>query len=119
MVEPDKQAKKDTKWRKGQSGNPAGRPVGKLSLTTQLKKFLEANPDRVLNVVQALYRAALTGNIQALQEIFNRIDGKVTERHELEAKVPVTLVFQPVIEPKQLPEANVIDSEAIEIHDTV
>lgn len=84
------------KWKKGQSGNPKGRPKGTLSLTSQLKKYLEADPLRVESLVVALYDMALTGNYQAMNEIFNRVDGKVAERHQLEGQLPIKLVFQPI-----------------------
>ena len=112
-----KQAWQNNLWRKGQSGNPKGRPKESLSLTNYLRQFLKRNPKEVHNVVMALLTAAKTGNIQALQEIFNRIDGKVIERHELEGALPITLVFQPVVRSGVLdvPLGDVIEGQAREI----
>lgn len=39
---------------KGQSGNPAGRPKGRYSITSQIIKFLEDNPDKNKEVVEWL-----------------------------------------------------------------
>jgi hypothetical protein len=55
------------------------------------------------------------GNGVALGELLNRLEGKVIERHELEAKLPVTLVFQPVVKRPELPAGEVIDVEAKEV----
>lgn len=53
------------KWQKGQSGNPAGRPVAGLA---QLREWL-GEPDgkvsRFQNVVQAVYAKAVLGDISA------------------------------------------------------
>ena len=103
-------------WQPGQSGNPKGRPKGKLSLTTALRQYLEDNPSRVIELIQSLYRMATKGsNVQAMQEIFNRLDGKIADIHQLDTKLPVTLVFQPVIQAKELPEATTIDGEFEEL----
>jgi hypothetical protein len=78
-----------TRFKKGQSGNPKGRPVGhstKLA-TDALRLALNrkaADGDRImLNVVaEALVNKAADGDVQAIREIFDRIEGKVTQRAE-------------------------------------
>ncbi|KKN74707.1 hypothetical protein LCGC14_0387490 [marine sediment metagenome] len=72
------------RWLSGESGNPAGRP--KNSLTSLLRDIVEANDeekkrelaDELVNLATA--RGA-RGQIPALMEILNRLDGKVTEKH--------------------------------------
>jgi len=39
------------------------------------------------------------GNVQAMDMLLDRLEGKVIERHELEGSLPITLVFQPVARP--------------------
>jgi hypothetical protein len=105
---------RDTRWKHGQSGNPKGRPKGTVSLTDALKGYLTA--ERIGQIVNVWVDMVVkSGNMQALAEMLNRLEGKVVERHELEAKMPVTLVFQPVVKATALPEANVIDVEAREL----
>ena len=70
-------------WRKGQSGNPKGRPPGR-SLTDRLAAALNADDGRIAGeIVEALIRQALKGRRDALRDIFDRIDGKPTARVEL------------------------------------
>jgi len=83
------------RWLAGQSGNPKGRPKGQLSLTDELRRYLQDNPEELKAIVMAFIALLKRGNVQAFQELLNRIDGRVSERHELEAKIPVTLIFQP------------------------
>lgn len=78
-------------WKKGQSGNPKGRPKGAISISSLLKKVL----DRKITVKEIeltgekdckkkvqeliamkLASEALNGNVQAAKEIFDRIEGK-------------------------------------------
>jgi hypothetical protein len=99
------------KWAKGQSGNPKGRPKGTLSLTTQLKAYLADNPLRVRKLIEALYVMAVTGNYQAMAEIFNRVDGRVVEKHEIEGQLPIKLVFKPIVKETMELEGQAIDGE--------
>ena len=76
------------KWKRGQSGNPDG-----AKLTSELRRVLcdvdtddhgdpitDENGNKVKNltaVARALVRKAKKGDTQAIQECFNRLDGKV------------------------------------------
>lgn len=40
------QVKKDTRFKPGQSGNPAGKPPGTISFKTRIKQILRDNPER-------------------------------------------------------------------------
>lgn len=85
-------------WQPGQSGNPNGRP--KDSLTELLRAYLNADDSKEkLAVIEELVKIAkvtgMTGQVAALKEIFDRIDGKVPETHNIKSDVPV--IIQPVV----------------------
>ena len=40
------------KWKPGQSGNPAGRPKGSISIKDEVRKYLEAHPLDVQEIVK-------------------------------------------------------------------
>lgn len=85
------------RWQPGQSGNPGGR--AKDTLTPLLREFLNAdNEAEKIAIVQQMISIAkspgMRGQVAALKEIFDRIDGKVPETHKLESDVPVTVVFK-------------------------
>jgi len=77
------------RFKPGFSGNPAGSPPKNVSITALLKdRATQIDPKTGLTWAQLvaikIYDMALgVGNLQAAQEILNRIDGKVTERHEI------------------------------------
>ena len=81
-----------TKWKKGQSGNPKGKPKGAKTLTSTLKELLE----REINVknhpitgeqnvrltvremvMLSLLKKASQGDVKAIETILERSDGKV------------------------------------------
>ena len=78
-----------TQWKPGQSGNPGGRPKGKVSLTRLLEQALEEtrcgdrdNPGGRTSaqcIVEAMIIHAVKGNPAYMKEIFDRIEGKVKE----------------------------------------
>lgn len=74
-------------WVKGQSGNPKGRPKKGMALTEILRLFL-AQPDldgatRAEMLTRKLWSLALEGNLDAIRYIYDRLDGKPTESHEI------------------------------------
>ena len=88
----------DAGWQPGQSGNPGGRQ--KDILTPLLREFLNAdNEAEKIAVVKELIGIAKTkgmrGQVAALREIFDRIDGKVPETHKIESDVPI--IIQPTV----------------------
>ena len=82
------------KWVKGQSGNPAGRPKNEPLLSPEIRRKLrELCPNdpqgRIwLSVVaERLLELACKGNPAAIKEVFERIDGKVTENRQLDLQL--------------------------------
>ena len=88
---------KATRFQPGQSGNPGGRP--KDTLTPLLRELLNTDNEAEKRViVKALLSAAKVmgrGQVSALKEIFDRIDGKVPDTHKIESDVPV--IIQPIV----------------------
>jgi len=77
--------KKDTKFKKGQSGNPKGRPKDSFSLLTILKRELQAIPPEYkgkerkqyaeLLIKRQLHKAIIEGDEQSIKLIWNYVEG--------------------------------------------
>lgn len=68
-------------WKKGQSGNPGGRPKSQV-MTADLKALALTAPDgKSLSEAMAkkAFQMALKGNFQFWNAIMDRIDGKVPD----------------------------------------
>ena len=76
--------------------------MGAVSIKAALEKVMrefdtESRKFKAQIVAETLYSMAVDDrNTEAMKELINRIDGKVVEKHEVENKTPVTLVFTPV-----------------------
>lgn len=89
-------------WEPGQSGNPDGNPKGKPWAGMIRRAVYEAGKDRekLYELAQALILKAMEGDVSALKEIGDRIDGKVPQGLEhagpeggpIQAKVTVEFV---------------------------
>ena len=88
-------ALKEHQWKKGQSGNPKGRPVKNLSIVSLVKERLETHPEEAEEIALALIKLAKSKNLWAIESVMNRIDGKVEERHHIEGALPITIQFVP------------------------
>lgn len=77
-------------WKKGQSGNPKGRPPIMFSLTDELRYVLgEKAPNGrtyKIEVAWALVNAAMGGDVKAMTYIFDRVDGR--PKQAIEASGP-------------------------------
>ncbi len=91
------------RWEPGQSGNPKGRPLD--SLTSLLKQYLDqgGNKAHKEEVIESLVKLAKSegaqGQVSALKEIFDRLDGKVVEKH-------LTLALTASVTPELLEQAQ-------------
>ena len=88
---PHKDPPIEHRFKPGQSGNPAGRAKGVVSITTRIKKLLEMElqvKDPVSNeackktvseiIGLRLAKEAMSGNIKAVKIILDRTEGKVS-----------------------------------------
>lgn len=70
-------------WKPGQSGNPGGRPKTKEWRSALLRAVDEAarnGEGKVLDeIARATVREALNGNMHAIKEIGDRIDGRAVQ----------------------------------------
>lgn len=92
-------------WKKGQSGNPKGRPRKPVSITSGLKEQLSKVPDfpdrrgdpntktwRDL-IVDAILRGCLKGNHPLTKELLDRLEGKVTQPIDATLKGDVNFII--------------------------
>lgn len=68
------------RWVKGESGNPNGRPKKEFSLTEGLREYisetdLEKKRERKDILIEKTYQMALRGDLGAIKEIWNRLEG--------------------------------------------
>lgn len=77
----DKKQSKDWLFKKGQSGNPNGRPVGSVSIVEGIKrKLLEIEPENKKTYLELflskLFRKAIRdGDVALIRDMINRVDG--------------------------------------------
>ncbi len=77
-------------WKPGESGNPTGRPSKRNALAPALRtllgrKQLDGRTNKQA-LLEALLETALSGDVQAIKLIFERVDGKVPEPIEISGK---------------------------------
>lgn len=81
------------KMKPGETLNPAGRPKGSRNLSTILKEMLdeeiEVNIDGIKSrkqfkevIIRKLLKKANEGDLRAIQEIFDRVEGKAKQEIE-------------------------------------
>lgn len=84
---------------RGQSGNPRGRPRNKPELAPALRALLLEHTDGRTTaeaIARALIDRAITGDIEAIKVVLDRVDGKVTTPVEVgggAAPVRIEVVF--------------------------
>jgi hypothetical protein len=82
-------------WEKGQSGNPAGRPPGSVSITAEIKKKLQEIPDGQqksyleLLINRILKQAVVDGNEQIIKQIWSYVDGPPRQSEDPENPAPI------------------------------
>lgn len=96
-------------FKKGQSGNPSGRPAGTENSSTRLKRLLSCEiqalneltgqtesltPLELMDI--AMIQKALAGDVKAYAEILNRMEGKPTERQDIQEAKQIVVLFQEI-----------------------
>jgi hypothetical protein len=64
-------------WKPGQSGNPSGRPKTK-PITDRVRAILD-DPVEVEKIAKQWLTSVREGNVVALKELLDRIEGRVTD----------------------------------------
>ncbi len=102
-------------WIKGmKSPNPFGHPKGYKSLTALLKERFKQYPTEGHKIIETLVKMAMRGDLAAIREVLDRIDGKVTEVHKIEGDLPITLILSPApLRAEDIP--NVIEGQFKEV----
>ena len=83
----------ETRFKKGQSGNPKGRPAGSISITTEIKKRLQEMPNGQkktyleLLISRILKLGVVDGNEQMIKIIWNYVDGMPNQLLEADINV--------------------------------
>lgn len=91
-----KKSKKDTKWKKGQSGNPSGRPKKEYSLKTLVDKMMEekasGNMTKAEQLLHTLYEIAITKkDTTAINILLERWAGKAKAFVEIDNNISFTV----------------------------
>lgn len=95
--------KEDTQWKKGQSGNPLGKPKGIINSKTILERFLSIQKEMVnplndelesMSIAELMHLKqianAMQGDLAAYKEIIDRLEGKTTNKIDIDADVKST-----------------------------
>jgi hypothetical protein len=81
-------------FKKGQSGNPAGKKPGTVSLTTILReKLAEGDGERAKQLVEELLLRAGEKSDPLMKEILDRTEGKVPQAVEGKIETELTIKF--------------------------
>lgn len=86
-------------WKKGQSGNPAGRPPKAVCLTDTMRSYLDGTIDtgggqitRAEALVRAVYGCAMKGDVAAQKLMMNYVDGCPVQKVEQTNITPITQI---------------------------
>jgi len=83
------EALEKNKWKKGQSGNPAGRPEGSVSIVEGIKrKLMEIEPENKKTYLELFlsryFRKAIKdGDVGLIRDMINRIDGMPKQSNDI------------------------------------
>lgn len=74
---------KGHKWQPGESGNPNGRPPKGYAVTDVMRQMLEEKPEIKKALMAKLLEIALKGDLPAIREILDRLEGRAKQSVEL------------------------------------
>jgi len=78
--------------------------LGNIIKEILCKSDWQTRKQHAVLIAEALITQAEQGNMLAISEILNRVDGKVAERHQVES-APITLIFTPAEQPGEITSA--------------
>ena len=78
--------KVSTSWKKGQSGNPNGRPKKGYSITEWFREMLDSKPDVKDAIGKSIMKKALEGDTAAQKMVWQYMDGMPSQNLELTGK---------------------------------
>ena len=84
---------REGRWKKGQSGNPGGRPRWK-PLTEALQRLYDEQPELLDQLAARLTVKAGQGDVGAFNAIADRLEGKVSQSIESTTGGPVKIVLE-------------------------
>ncbi|KKL66906.1 hypothetical protein LCGC14_2140260, partial [marine sediment metagenome] len=85
----------DLQWQPGKSGNLAGRPPNKDSITYQIKQALAKGEGiEAKALAKMAIKEAKAGSYPHFREILDRTDGKVTETHAILGNILIEVVYK-------------------------
>lgn len=74
--------------------NPKELQLGPIIREILAREDYHTRKSNAIMIAERLVETAKQGNLMAITEILNRVDGRVTEKHEI-SSAPITLVFKP------------------------
>ena len=90
----EQNAGRSTRFKPGQSGNPKGRPKGVLYPSEELRRQLrqpypkdEEGRSYLQRLIAALLERAIGGDVGAIREVFDRLEGKPAQSVALDVGV--------------------------------
>jgi len=78
--------KVSTSWKKGQSGNPNGRPKKGYSITEWFREMLDSKPEVKDAIGKSIMKKALEGDTAAQKMVWQYMDGMPSQNLELTGK---------------------------------
>lgn len=91
-----------TRFKKGQSGNPNGRPKKGYSITEWFREMLNSNPDVRDAIGKSIVKKALEGDSSAQRLVWNYMDGQPEIKGEIETQI--TINFHSSLKQDELPD---------------
>ena len=104
------------KFKPGQSGNPNGAPKREWTWSGVLEKAVEeatTNGGQIKELVaKSLVKESLSGNVVAIKELMNRMDGMPDQNGDLKVEGNYNIDLDGIIgRPKTIPETTDSDSD--------
>ena len=86
-------------WKKGESGNPAGRPPHTRYISEYIAEYLKKVPKGEVDkrtteelIALALLRKCMSGDIRAIELTMERTEGKVADKIESDAPINIRFI---------------------------